>query len=264
MISFNKIVNKLWKKWWKVVLKNDIFEILDPDMDKKNNTKLNKLIYRLKAEQKIVSIRNWVYIVPTEDDLSLNSIDLIEKYYYRLLKRYIRENTWAAYYISWDKSLELHLKNQEIPEVITIVTRDINKKIIIGSYTIVFKTIFSSSVAWQKKINLYSKFKDFCITKDVDWETFKISWLELALLEVSLVTDINNWLNITLLSKVMKKYKWLFDSTVFYKIAKYKYIMSFNRLKELSRNIDNDLSKTFLDIIKVNWGLFIWEWVRGV
>ena len=39
--------------------------------------------------------------------------------------------------------------------------------------------------------------------------------------------------------------------------------MSFNRLKELSKNIDDDLYKVFLDVIKKNWGLFIGEGLRG-
>jgi hypothetical protein len=40
--------------------------------------------------------------------------------------------------------------------------------------------------------------------------------------------------------------------------------MSFNRLKELSRNINPELSKFFLEIIKKNWWLFIWEGLRGI
>jgi len=39
--------------------------------------------------------------------------------------------------------------------------------------------------------------------------------------------------------------------------------MSFNRLKELSKNIDKDLYELFLDIIKQNGGLFIGEGLRG-
>jgi hypothetical protein len=39
--------------------------------------------------------------------------------------------------------------------------------------------------------------------------------------------------------------------------------MSFNRLKELSKGIDEQLYMIFLDIIKKNWGLFIGEGLRG-
>jgi len=40
--------------------------------------------------------------------------------------------------------------------------------------------------------------------------------------------------------------------------------MSFNRLKELSKPIDLSLYNLFLDIIKKNWWLFIWEWLRWI
>jgi hypothetical protein len=40
--------------------------------------------------------------------------------------------------------------------------------------------------------------------------------------------------------------------------------MSFNRLKELSRNINPELSIFFLETIKKNGWLFIGEGLRGV
>ena len=81
MLSFNKIVNKLSKKWWKILFKDDIFEIIDPEKKTKFNSYLNKIIYRLKANNIIISIKAWVYIIPTKEDLNLNNIDLLDKYY---------------------------------------------------------------------------------------------------------------------------------------------------------------------------------------
>jgi hypothetical protein len=40
--------------------------------------------------------------------------------------------------------------------------------------------------------------------------------------------------------------------------------MSFNRLKEISKNIDKNLYDVFLDIIKKNGWLFIWEGLRKI
>jgi hypothetical protein len=59
--------------------------------------------------------------------------------------------------------------------------------------------------------------------------------MELSLVESCVLNDINESLDIPLLKKVIKKYAQTFDNSIFYEIAKYKYIMSFNRLKELSR-----------------------------
>ncbi|MDR0772354.1 MAG: hypothetical protein LBF15_04960 [Candidatus Peribacteria bacterium] len=81
---------------------------------------------------------------------------------------------------------------------------------------------------------------------------FKVSALELSLVEASVLSDIEGELDTGLLRKVLKKYTTSFDNSIFYEIAKYKYIMSFNRLKELSKGIDEQLYMIFLDIIKKN------------
>lgn len=259
MITFNKIVKKLLKKSWNVIVKNDIFEIIDPEKKEKNKSKIDKTIYSLKAQNYIISIKAWVYIIPDEDDKKLNKIDLIEKYYLKLLKKYITSFCGSKYYISWNKSLEIHDKNYSIPEKIFIINNNFNKKIAIWDYQIIFKTISSK----KNEKNIFSKFLNFTEIKEIDWIKFRISNLELALVESCILSDINENLNLKLLIKILKKYKNNFNNEIFYEIWKEKYIMSFNRLKELAKKIDDWLYMIFLDIIKKNWWLFIWEWLRG-
>lgn len=258
MITFDKIVNKMLKKWWKVIFSDDIFEMIDPEKKTDYKSVLNKIIYRLKSENIIKSIRNWVYIVPDKFDEKLNELDLIEKYYYNFVKKYITENVWSDYFISWKKSLEMHLKDFSIPEKLVIINRKINKKVLIWNYVIIFKTIKN----W--KTNLYSKLSKLTKTLIIDWINFKVSSLELALVETSIISDNIDWIDIWLISKTIKKYSKFFNKEDFYYIWELKYIMAFNRLKELSKNIDKWLYEIFLDIIKKNWGLFIWEWLRKV
>jgi hypothetical protein len=38
----------------------------------------------------IIALKNGVYIIPDSEDASLNSVDLIDKYYLKLLKKYIK------------------------------------------------------------------------------------------------------------------------------------------------------------------------------
>lgn len=261
MITFDKIVKKLLKKSWNVMLKSDIFEIIDPEQKKSYQSKIDKTIYSLKAKWHIIPIKSWIYIIPSQEDKNLNKIDLIEKYYLKLLKRYILENCWTNYYISWNKALEIHDKNFSIPEKIFITTKETNKKIIIWNYQIIFKTITGKKN--EKNTNLFSKFKDFSEVKEIEDIKFKVSNLELSLVESCVLSDINEPLNIKLINKILKKYKNNFGIEIFYKIWEYKYIMSFNRLKELSKKIDEWLYTVFLDIVKKNWWLFIWEWLRG-
>lgn len=258
MINFNKIVKKLLKKWWKIIFKNDIFEIIDLEKKPEYNNLVNKIIYRLKSENVIKTIRNWVYIVPDKGDEKLNEIDLIEKYYFSFVKKYITYFTWSDYFISWKKSLEIHLKNYSIPEKLIIVNRKIDKKVFIWNYLLIFKTISSNN------INLYSKLSKLVKSVEIDWVNFKISALELALVESCLVSDNIEWVDLELISKAIKKYSKFFNIDNFYYIGSLKYIIAFNRLKEISKNIDKKLYEVFLDIIKKNWGLFIWKGLRKV
>jgi len=262
MLDFNKIVNKLWKIWWKVLFKKDIFELIDPECKKEYQSVVDKIIYRLRSEEYIISLKSWVYIVPDKSDRGLNSVDLIDKYYLKLLKKYISGEVWSHYYISGLKSLQLHMKDQSVPEKIYIVTRSLNKKIKVWDYEIIFKTI-SGKDNW-KKLNLYNKFSLYCKNITIDGISFKISGLELSLLESALVSDIYEWLDISIIIKVIKKYSKVLDADVFREIGKYKYNMSFNRLKEISRTLDLDLYDLFLDIIKKNGGCFVWEWLRWI
>lgn len=55
----------------------------------------------------------------------------MEKYYLKLLKKYIANNCGTNYYISGLKALEIQDKNYSIPEKIFIINKDVNKKIIL-------------------------------------------------------------------------------------------------------------------------------------
>ena len=255
MISFNKIVNKLCKRCWNIVFLTDIFEIIDPEYKDKNRTTLNNTIYRLKSEWVIIALKNWVYIVPDSEDKTLNSVDLLDKYYLQLLKKYIKAEVGSHYYISGKKSLEFHMRDYAIGEKIFIINRNLNKKIKVWAYKIIFKTI--SGNEHGKKINLYAHLSHYTKEILIDTIAFKVSVLELALLEASLIWESYWGVEISLITKALKKYSSILNPDIFKDIAKYKYIMSFNRLKELSKSSLPDLYKLFLDIIKTNGNLFI-------
>lgn len=261
MINFDKIVNKLLKKWWKILWKQDIFEIIDPESKSEFQKKVDMTIYRLKAEWIIIPLKSWVYLIPTSEDRLLNKVDLMEKYFLQLLKKYITFHVWNQYLITWIKALEIHMKNYSVPEKITVITRKLDKKIKVWNYEIIFKTI-SWKYQW-KKVNLFSKLYKHAVKKNIESVELKITWIEHALLETALMQENYSWVSIEILTKAIKKYSSIFKSEIFEDLGKYKYIMSFNRLKEISKRIDKDFSQICLDIIKKNWGLFIGEWLRG-
>lgn len=262
MIDFNKIVNKLSKRWWKIIFKDDIFELIDPERKIEKENYLNKTIYKLRALNLIIPLKAGVYIFPDQDDLKLNEIDLIEKYYLKLLKKYITHFVWSDYFISGNKALQIHLKDYSVQKKVHIINRTLDKKVKVWDYEIIFKTITWTEKG--KKINLFSKFSKFVDIKQIDEMDFKISSLELALLQTALVTDNEEGIDINLLTKTIKKYSKYFKKETFEELARFKFVMSFNRLKEIAKFIDKNLYEVFLDIIKKNGWLFIWEGLRKI
>ncbi len=262
MIDFNKIVNKLSKRWWKIIFKDDIFELIDPERKNEYQNYLDKTIYKLRALNLIIPLKSGVYIYPDLDDLKLNEIDLIEKYYLKLLKKYITHFVWSDYFISGNKALQIHLKDYSVQKKVHIINRTLDKKVKLWDYEIIFKTITWTEKG--KKINLFNKFSKFVDVKQIDLMDFKISSLELALLQTALVTDNEEWIDLNLLTKTIKKYSKYFKKETFEELARFKFVMSFNRLKEISKNIDKNLYEVFLDIIKKNGWLFIGEGLRKI
>ena len=61
MLDFNKIVQRLWTKWWKILFKDDIFEMIDPEKKKIYINKLNKYLYKFSklVKQEVIQ-SNWV------------------------------------------------------------------------------------------------------------------------------------------------------------------------------------------------------------
>lgn len=78
------------------------------------------------------------------------------------------------------------MKNFEIPLRIFIITRSLNKKVKFGGHEIIFKTI--SGKEQGKKINIFSKLFPYTLLKTVEGYSFRISSLELALVETACVS----------------------------------------------------------------------------
>ena len=100
MMSFDNLVKKLLKEPGGILLKEDIFEIIDPEKKPAYQSFVDKAIYKMKINRVIIPLKSGAYIIPEKEDLSLNEIDLLEKYYLKLLKRFITFYVGSEYYIS--------------------------------------------------------------------------------------------------------------------------------------------------------------------
>jgi len=256
MISFDKVVNKLWRKSGKIIFRKDIVEIINPEWNPRLSKFVNRMIYLLTSQNILKIIRNGVYVFPDEEDKKLNEIDLIEKYFFSLMKGYISKEVGNEYFLSGKKSLEIHMKNYSVSEKTTILNRKLNKKIKLGNMQLVFTT------AKGKQKNVYQKLSQFSQSVKIEGINLHIANLELSLVQATLIENTDEWIDWDLIKKTLKKYASFFKKEIFYEIGKLKYNMAFNRLKEFSKHIDEDLYQTFLDIIKKNGGNFVGEWLR--
>lgn len=262
MIHFNNIVKKLWNKWWKVLFKSDIYDIIDPEKKPAYQTQVDKVIYRLKAEGYLITLKAGVYIVPSDEDMMLNSVDLLEKYFLKLLKKYITSEVGTQYYIGGVKALEFHMKDYSLPEKIYIINAEVQKKIHIGQFELHFKIL--SGKKQGRKVKLYPQFAKFTGEKEILGVKLKLACLELALIESAIVADIEQGLDVGFLTKALKKYANVLEYDICSEIGKYKYNMAFNRLKELSKSIAPEFSRLCLEIIKKNGGSFVGQWLRNI
>ena len=122
MISFDKIVNKLLKRWLSVVSIDDISDIIYPKiivLDSAKQANLYKIIYRLKANNHITQLKNWLYIIWVKDTFQIDDL------YWKICHKIIHNETWSDYIISWMKSLEIIMKDYSLHNRLIVYTKDI-------------------------------------------------------------------------------------------------------------------------------------------
>ncbi len=259
MITFNKIVNKLCKMEWKILNLIEIWRIFDPDFWIKNKFKVKsiyKIIYRLKANNIIIPIKNSLYFINNKK--TYRDIDIIDKYYWSILKKIIWENAWQDYFIWWNKALELLLKDYSLQNKVIVYTKDVQKNISISeNHFVLFKTIKS----WWKtqNKNIFSKFLPYTKKINIDGIIFRISQEELSLLDSLIIRNNEEKIDNYLINRFIKKFSKFLSRESLWKLVSLKYITSINRLKLLSKELkENELYNKCLDIVKVEgWNCFI-------
>lgn len=253
MITFNKIVNKLWKLDWKILSIYDIWDIIDPDFskwNKKHIQEIYKIIYRLKSNNIITTLKNWLYFISLNS--SIREVDIIDSHYWDIVSKIIKDETNWTYFIWWNKSLELHLKDYSIQNKLIVYTKDIQKIININSILRIQFKIFSP---WKnsKKFS-FNSLNKYLTKISINNINFLVAWEELALLDSLILADNKLWIDNYLILKYLKKFEKYLSRERLWEIVRIKYISAINRLRIIAQN--NKLEKLYqacLDIIKKEW-----------
>ncbi len=230
LIEIEKI-KTIWKK------------ILDSEYSDK---KLYKIIYYLKNREYLQSLKKDILLVK-EPNKKYENQQLLETYYWNILKKHCNKYIDWNRYIWWIKALELNYSSYDIPEEIIIInTKKQCTEIVMFDKQILFK-LYSSD---QKK--LFNTFYKMTRKVYIKNNVFTIANTELAILE-SLYNPsiINKWYADEFIKKILRKNKNTLNIKIREDIVKTsKHHSSINRLYKIAQTIDPDISEKIKNIIK--------------
>ncbi len=267
VLTFNKIVNKLWKMSGKIILLSDIEEIIDPENArwKEGKREVYKTIYRLKAAWVIRPLRNGIFYINPIETQNLGSKNLPPKdseiigiNYWNIVHAYIRKEVHGEAIIAGGKWLELHLMDLSIPNHLIVYTKDVQKNITItDGIQLYFRTIEK----WEKSGSIFTALKSkFSLKVDISEKiSLRILTHEAAILDALLIHRGAKAIDEYLIKKFLNRYHRDLDRDVLGKLVKIRYISSVNRLREIAKNLEyNDLYEKCLSVIKNEWaGCFL-------
>ncbi len=215
--------------------------------------KMYKIIYYLKIRWYLENIKKNIFFVKDPDHV-VSQEEIVDLFYRTIVKKHCNDFLKGNWYVWWLKALELNLSSFDIPEELSIVNQyKQSTEVIMFDKQVVFKTY-----AKNKTDNLFRFFWQYTKKISIGTQTFPVATLELAILE-SLYNPgmIAQWYINELVKKVLRKYHTTLDVTIRESILrKNKHNTSINRLYELSKSIDPELTQKLKGLIK-RYGYFI-------
>lgn len=252
--SFDIVVKKLMKQKWKLVDIKKIGDMLSNIHDGSSQQKVYKMVYYLKNRGYLSTIKKNIFLVK-DPEATISPEYIIDHFYRKLVKKHCREFLSSTRYIWWVKALELNLSSLDAPDDLLIVNQTKQAtEVIMLEKQIIFKTYSKA----KEKGNLFGFFNALTRKITVQWVTFPVACLELAILESlynpSMVSQ--GYVN-ELVKKVLRKQRKSLDVTIRANILKKnKHHTSINRLYALAKTIDEGLADKIKAIIK-KYGYFI-------
>lgn len=255
MISFDKIVKKLWKLSGSIVSIDDISDITDPDFRKKSLTRrftTYKVLYRLKAFNIITPIRQWLYFVSNGERINIDTV--IDERYWSIVKKILSRETNGEYFLSGNKALEILMKDYWAPKKLLVSGKGSTKNLQISDIsTLSIRPITSGRKTLNK--NIFSILKKYTSPVEIDGEKLSVACAELALLDTLLMRDMENGIDEYLVKKFLKRSSKTLNRKILWELVSLRYITAINRLRSIAKEMGNTpLYEMCIDIIKQEWG----------
>lgn len=226
-MDFDKIVQRMKKKWQKLWSLSDIEGYTEPKDGNVKKGTAYKLIHRLVSTGILVSIRKGMYLWNVGEKWDP------EDFYWPILKKVIAENYLGQGIIIGSKALAFGLRDYSLPETLQIVTqKDSGKLALLGDYQLVAQTVRT----WRK--SLYPVIKKYSSRLDIEGIQFMVTAPEHALLE-ALTTRAGVDINDTaIIERWLRKNASSLREEVFAEFIPHRYISATNRLKYLASDLE--------------------------
>ncbi len=226
-MDFDKIVQRMKKKWQKLWSLADIEGYGEADGGNVKKGTAYKLVHRLVSTGILVSIRKGMYLWNVGEKLDP------EDFYWPILKKVIAENYLGQGIIIGSKALAFWLRDYSLPETLQVVVpKDAGKLALLGDYRLVAQVVR----AWKK--SLYPLVRKYSTRITIEWVQFMVTAPEHALLE-ALTTRIGVDVNDTaIIERWLRKNASSLREEVFAEFIPHRYISATNRLKYLASDIE--------------------------
>lgn len=247
----NIIVKKLLKNKWKILTIEKIKKMFEDLWVEWN-------IYK-----KIYFLKNWGYLVSLKKDLyyvkdvseEVDEEDIIQRFYWKLLYSWLKQQYWNDYLIWWIKALEIWNNNFDIPDKITIINPYKRSLETLLKWKKIFNTVYK--VKSEDPMKFFKFLKKNTEKISIDWKNFIVANYELSLLEslYSLSSLEQRYVEELVKKNIRKNYKRIRLDLIenFLKLGKYG--SSCVKLYELARLIRPDFAEKLKNILK-KWYYF--------
>ncbi len=246
----DNFVKKILKNKHKV-LTIDKLKVMyqDIDMESFSDKKLYKQIYYAKNKGILISLKkDLFYVKNSNEDIDFDYV--VNKFYWKLLKKYTKEQFWNYYFIWGVKSLEIWNNNFFILDKISIINLYKRSDEVLLKEKVISNSIYT--LKWYNNLKSFNIFKKQTEKMYVDWKMFFVANYELSLLESLYSTPIEDERYVVeLLKKNIRKNHKKINLQVFEYFLKYwKYWSSIKKIYEISLWIRPDFASKIRNILK--------------